>query len=90
MRGYAGEALPKNEVLSPLSLPAALQAVGNPKTEGGDRTKIHHLRNRFAYAQIVGKPAQAAQVRREVQALGYDADVVLVERWDGRLSRYHA
>jgi hypothetical protein len=90
MKRWAGESLPKNEVSSPLSLPAAFSAVGNPKTEGGDRAKIHHLRNRFAYAQIVGKPAQAAQVRREVQALGYDPDVVLVERWDGQLNRCHA
>jgi hypothetical protein len=89
MKRYAGESLPKNEVLSSPLSPAALQAVGNPRTEGADRTQIHRLRNRFACAQIFGKPAHAAQVRREVQALGYDADIVLAERWDGRLSRCH-
>ncbi len=85
MRGYAGEALSQNEVSSPLPLPVAFSAIGNPKTEGADKAQIHRLRNRFACAQIFGKAAQADQVRREVRVLGYSPDVVLAERWDGQL-----
>lgn len=85
MKRCRADVSPENEVFTPDRPPAALQAVGNPRTEAGDRTQIHRLRTQYAYAVIAGNAAQAGKARSQVQALGYCPDVVLDERWDGQL-----